>query len=158
MTAESSFWMSVDVAGPGGCWPWLGAKLPKGYGWLRVRGVFYRAHRYAWAAVHGPIPDGAMICHRCDNPPCCNPAHLWLGDAASNNADREAKGRTRLADQTGEANGNHVLTTEDVERVKVELRMGATNRALGERYGVHHSQISNIRRGRSWSNVIDLFA
>lgn len=99
-----------------------------------------------------------MICHACDNPPCCNPGHLWRGTALDNNHDRIAKGWTVHGTHIGEANPNRVLAEEAVEQILFDLRRGATNTELGERFGVHHSQISNIRRGLSWTHVVDMFA
>ena len=86
------FWARVDTSGgPDACWPWQGARLPRGYG--KMTGAGY-AHRIAWELENGPVPAGMYVCHHCDNPPCCNPAHLFTGDAAANNADMDAKGRS----------------------------------------------------------------
>jgi hypothetical protein len=82
------------VRGPG-CWSWAGATR-NGYGVLgrggRAEGLVY-AHRLSWELQHGPIPEGGCVLHRCDNPPCTNPDHLWLGTKADNNRDMAAKGR-----------------------------------------------------------------
>jgi hypothetical protein len=74
---------------PDGCWIFRGSKTSWGYGNLGTA----MAHRVSWEHFNGPIPDGLYVCHRCDVPACCNPAHLWLGSAQENNADRDAKGR-----------------------------------------------------------------
>jgi hypothetical protein len=78
--------------GPDDCWPWT-ASTDGRYGVIHVDGKRQKAHRVAWALVNGPIPDGKHICHHCDNPPCCNPAHMFLGDPALNAQDRDSKGR-----------------------------------------------------------------
>lgn len=76
-----------------GCIEWTGNSLPRGYGLIWVEGRSVLTHRFAWILANGPIPDGMLVCHHCDNPPCCNVAHLFLGTDATNAADRDAKGR-----------------------------------------------------------------
>lgn len=108
-SAIERFWPKVDRSGgPEACWPWVGTKNSAGYGRFCVsarrhprRPPRVMAHRVAYRLCVGEIPAGLFVCHACDNPPCCNPAHLWLGTNADNTADRDEKGRTA----SGEANG-----------------------------------------------------
>jgi hypothetical protein len=93
MTDEERF--DSKVRPSAGCWIWTGGRS-KGYGsfWLGGRDV--RAHRYAYERHHGPIPEGLMICHTCDNPPCVNPHHLYAGTAADNARDARQRGRAHV--------------------------------------------------------------
>ena len=84
----------LDRSGPGDCWIYTGgASTRSGHRQIWSDGKMVLAHRVAYEAAHGRIPDGLCVCHACDNPPCCNPDHLWLGTVADNNADRDRKGR-----------------------------------------------------------------
>lgn len=88
-------WMSIDVGSPEACWEFSGSKNTRGYGSFRVGGKNILAHRLAWQVEMGDIPDGFWVLHRCDNPPCCNPGHLFLGKVTANSRDMIAKGRDR---------------------------------------------------------------
>lgn len=95
-TLVERFWPKVDqTGGPDACWPWTRSLFRRGlpYGQFQWRGRPHVAHRIAWMLTNGEIPEGMKVCHRCDNPPCCNPSHLFLGDQSANERDKVAKGR-----------------------------------------------------------------
>jgi len=107
MTAEA-FWSRTGKGEPGSCWEWKRGRITKGYGavWWEKKQMY--AHRVAWELANGmAVPDGLFVCHTCDNPPCCNPAHLWVGTAADNIADMDAKGRSRRQPVTSECRKGH---------------------------------------------------
>ena len=105
--------------GPNGCWEFQGSRSPKGYGRIRrgpANEAMLIAHRAMWEIVFGQIPKGLCVLHSCDNPPCANPAHLFLGTTLDNNADRDAKGRTAR----GERVGNAKLTREKAKAIRAD--------------------------------------
>lgn len=96
MSVSERFWPKVDRdTTDDGCWPWIAARNSSGYGWFKPGHGAHAvgAHRMAYELTHGPIPDGLLVLHQCDNPPCVRPDHLFLGTVQDNNADKMAKGR-----------------------------------------------------------------
>jgi hypothetical protein len=127
---------------PSGCWEWQGCVTPGpsgGYGQIRYGGRILRVHR----AMLGE-PSG-MVCHHCDNPPCVNPDHLYVGDAKTNAEDRDLRGR-RTAPK-GAENGRAKLTGAQVALIR---RSPETNVALAQRFGVSDVAVSYARRGKTW--------
>jgi len=93
------FYAKVKIDPGTGCWEWAGTRTDKGYGKLKIKGKYVRAHRLSYLLHYGEIASGLYVCHHCDNPGCVNPQHLFLGDAADNAADMVKKGRKpRLPD------------------------------------------------------------
>lgn len=150
---EQSFWKHVDIRTPDECWIWRGV-VTKGYGQFRVNVHRWSAHRLAYHFAHGEIPDGKLVCHSCDNPLCVNPAHLWIGTALDNNADRSHKGRTsHNSINYGSKSGRAKLTESDVIRIRQMMSDGMTNKDIAARYPVDVSVISCIRHRKLWKHV-----
>lgn len=176
MTPES-FWGHVAV-GPS-CWEWQGERTRRvggelSYGRVNWEGRSQRAHRVAWELVNGPIPAGLHVLHHCDNPPCVNPAHLFLGTHTDNMRDMVAKGRNarptserarRMGElghavlrahpelrgrAIGERNTKAKLTADQVREIRAS---DECQRRLAERYGVSNQLISQIRARLVWRHV-----
>ena len=130
------------------CIEWTGARNAQGYGRRGFRGTNWHAHRVAWTEQRGEIPEGMCVLHHCDNPPCVNVDHLFLGTKFDNNMDKITKGRANMP--AGERHFKTTLTQEDVRAIR---NSSATNAALVKQYGVVHQTISNIRLGRTWKAV-----
>ena len=136
---------------PDACWLWTAGKR-RGYGSIRDGGRMRQAHRVAWELAHGPIPDGLCVCHKCDNPPCVNPAHLFLGTKQDNNRDRARKGRQGWI--KGESNGRARLTEDDVREIRALIELGKhSQREIGQEYGVSRTLIGRIVRSEVWTHV-----
>ena len=149
LTIEERFWANVQRGPDSECWPWTGYTDTCGYGMISVKGERTKAHRLAWRLLQGPIPDGAPVLHHCDNPPCCNPACLFLGDPLTNDADKRAKGRAPRQD--GEHNGKARLTWEIVDEMRARYAIGDVTQAhLAEGYGISRAMTSFILTERRW--------
>lgn len=149
------FWARVAVKGPDDCWEWQFCLDRGGYGIMVVSGLRVRAHRISWVIAHGPIPDGLVICHHCDNRACVNPAHLFIGTLADNNADMYAKGRENIVKIIGERNGSAKLTADDVRAIRDAVRQGVIGSVLADRYGLNRKTIYRIVHRRSWAHLTD---
>lgn len=137
------------------CWPWQEKSRDRdGYGLISWRDsetkktVSKRATRYAWEKLYGPIPDGEMVCHTCDNPPCQNPRHWFLGPAAANSADMIQKGRQ----YRGEAHHRATLTEAVVEEIRWlhQQHPELTHREIAERYGTTRKSVTNLLNNITW--------
>lgn len=144
------FWQFVRKAD--GCWLWVGSQSG-GYGTFRLDGKMRKAYRIAWELTNGPIPDGLFACHRCDNPLCVNPAHLFLGTAADNNRDRHAKGRSRGLFVNGSEHPRAKLTDGDVRTMRTLHADGQLPREIAVRFGVSRAQVAKIVTGKAWNHV-----
>lgn len=153
------FRLRVDPNGPiplhvpelGPCSVWLAGRNRQGYGRFVPPGakktVF--AHRWIWERLHGPIPNGLNVLHKCDFPPCVRDEHLFLGTLADNHADQVAKGRTLRGERTPSAK----LTEAAIRDIRSKPLTKADREALSRKYGVGLTTIWDVARGRTWKNV-----
>ena len=147
--SEERFWSKVERRRPGECWPWSACVDRDGYGailLLRPKQMT-GAHRIAYALSVGEVPPGKCVCHRCDNPPCCNPGHLFLGTNAENQADKIAKGRGL----DGERHGRSKLSAAEVSAIRF-LRQNTTftRKEIAMQFGVTRGHVGHIERGLAW--------
>jgi hypothetical protein len=134
------FWPKVAQPDAKDCWEWLGHRDHRGYGRLKSpgkTGPVFKAHRVSYEMHHGPVPEGLHVLHRCDNPACVNPAHLYVGTHADNMDDiarRRRSGRMKFSD-------------EDVRALRVAVDEGMSIAAAARRFGVSESQAHNLVKG-----------
>lgn len=135
------FWERVDMTGT--CWLWTGPVTRDGYG---ACGKADRAHRRSWRDTYGPIPQGLLVCHHCDNRLCVRPDHLFLGTNSDNIADMVSKKRQ----VRGERAGPSKLTERDVLAIRADNR---TSVAIAAAYGLHHSTVLDIKNRHTWKHI-----
>lgn len=149
----------------GRCWLWKLQPNARGYGYVEHGGKTFRAHRLAYQLSTGIDPGNLKVCHRCDNPLCVNPAHLFLGTQADNVRDRDAKQRTARGDrsgaalrpeciQHGESKPNAKLTADDIGNLIAAAARGTeSKRAIARRFGISSTQCRRILGGKAWKHL-----
>jgi hypothetical protein len=162
-SVRDGFWKKVTVRNSDECWEWSGYCIkPKvsrlSYGVYRCLGKQQKAHRLAYKLTYGNIPADMCVCHKCDNPKCCNPSHLFLGTIADNNRDRDNKGRgvvicgkrEGVKYVKGSKSPKAKITESQAVSIYSDLR---SQRAIAREYGISQKAVSFIKRGESWSHV-----
>lgn len=162
------FWSWITRGDTDECWLWTSGHDSDGYGIFSAacpRKKSFRAHRLAYFFSHRADPVGKMVCHSCDTPSCCNPAHLFLGTAQDNQNDCKAKGRTARGDAhmsrtkpetlaRGERHGLHKLDADKVREIRRLYDSGTrSQQSLADSYGVNQYAISRIVRRIAWKHV-----
>lgn len=172
------FWSKVNKSGE--CWKWTAGKTIDGYGRVRCNGRLWLAHRVSWSIANNAIPDGVCVLHRCDNPPCCNPDHLFLGTRLDNNADKTRKGRQAFGERSGsrlhpeclargdksgarlhperlargEDNGKSKLTMTQVVKIRSLCNGGLSHRKTAAIIGIGRSAVGAIMRQKTWAHIL----
>lgn len=142
-TIEDRFFSRFDVV-DSGCWQWRAHSDKDGYGILPTNSSSIRAHRLSYEIYKGAIPQGMVVCHKCDNPGCVNPDHLFIGTSKDNAQDALRKGRN----YTGDKNSRARLSWEEVDAIRASTKPYSI---LAEKYQVSVSTIKDVRRRRTWS-------
>lgn len=145
------FWEKVEKSRPDACWRWT-ANTDGRYGTLTVeRGKSpVKAHRLSWQLVNGPIPKGLAVLHKCDNPSCVNPQHLFLGTQTDNMRDASRKGRIRTPGLRGAAHPNSKLTRDQAREIFLRARAGEVHGRIAADYGISRDNVCVIAKRRSW--------
>ena len=134
------FWSRVEITNLLSCWEWQSMKDRDGYGVYGKKHT--RSHRYAWSLVYGPIPEGKYILHKCDNPACCNPNHLYLGTQANNMRDKVAHNRHPTK-----------LTPDNIRTIRKLATTEATQASIARTFGVCSTTIHRIVTKKQWAHI-----
>lgn len=147
-----NFWSNVYVGSDSECWEWISYSGTREYAETKWHGKNVRCHRKAYELFyHTEIPEGMQVCHTCDNPPCCNPHHMFLGTFQDNVDDRERKGRNKLPHSIGEQHGQHKLTQSQVLEIRKLYNSGQhTYYSLADLFGVTFGNIRKIVKKQTW--------
>lgn len=151
-TPEKRFWKHIDKKENNECWDWIGACNKYGYGQIRLNDKVIRVHRFSWIIHNGKIPGDLYVLHKCDNPLCVNPNHLFLGTHQDNMDDMINKKRDNKA--KGENHGMAKLTSKEVKKIKVLLNQKEISRKrISKMFNISQSVIASINTDKTWRHV-----
>lgn len=153
-------WPKVQKGNPDECWPWLGAADASGYGKIGLGGKTIKATRAVYEDVYGPFDTSLFVCHTCDNPPCVNPSHLFLGTHQDNMDDCVSKGRNIHGERArarhrvrGEAHGRSKLTETQVLSIRERVASGQTMTDTAAHFGISIATVSLIVNRKKWTHI-----
>lgn len=150
---QARFWAKVDVRSPEECWPWM-ASCSHGYGDFRINRRTFRANRLAYQFCIGSIPDGLIVCHRCNNRACVNPAHLYAGTYRDNSHDAVVAGTaSQPPHYLGSKHHAAKLSEAQVIEIRQRAAQGMRFRDLAKLYGVDRCTIGDLVYRRTWTHV-----
>lgn len=142
------FWRKVEKS-ESGCWEWVGSKWNNGYGRFMVEKRRRKAHRISFLLRNGILPSDKIVCHKCDNPSCVNPDHLFLGTVDDNSKDMVSKGRSTH----GERNGRSILRESDVREIRSINPTSQQCRELASKFGCHPNAIKQVVKKETWTRI-----
>lgn len=145
-TLDQQFWPKVKKAAAGKCWEWSGAKNKAGYGNIKTGGKYRNAHRVSYEIHYGTIPKNLFVCHKCDNPSCVNPNHLFLGTPQDNDNDKVTKGRQIRGEQ-------HTLSKLTRESVLQIRKMKGSHQNIADKFGVSRRLIGMVKEKSIWKHI-----
>ena len=147
------FHRNYQINETSGCWEWIGSTFQNrgGYGRFHIGRIGYRAHRVSWLVHHMVWPVGKLVCHKCDNPSCVNPNHLFLGTERDNILDMVRKGRK--ADVSGERHGMAKLSETQVREILKRVSNGEVQRRLAFEYGISPALVCCLVKGKKWRHL-----
>jgi len=151
INVPTDLWKRVEMGGPDECWPWLGATTPNGYGIISINYRNRGTHRLAYELATGVAPGELFVCHTCDNPPCCNPAHLYLGTPKDNTRDMHERGRCRAP----RGSQHHAAKLTEAAVLAIRRRRAAGERAtdLAVEFAVSKPTITRVVKNEGWVHV-----
>jgi hypothetical protein len=149
-----TFWSRVDIKSEDECWNWTWGKHKEGYGRFKYQNKEFQTHRFSYLISYGNLDPNLLVCHKCDNPSCVNPKHLFLGTFKDNAQDRSNKGRCGRKGAIGESSGVSKLTELQVLEIRTLYNEGFGGyKKLGKKFGVHHSNIESIVKKNTWRHI-----
>lgn len=159
-TQEEKFWEKVNIKNEDDCWDWKAHIDSRGYGKIRFNGIYTPAHRVSWILHYQEIPEGLFVCHKCDNPSCVNPKHLFLGTNADNMLDMWNKDRHPIINMgrpshtmIGIKNVNAKLSIDDVKNIRELYTSGISQDEISIMYKVQKPAIWKIVHRKTWKHI-----
>lgn len=151
---KKRFYSKVILPNDDGCMIWSAGKDSWGYGHLNINKSMAKAHRLSYELHYGEIPNGLLVLHKCDNPPCVAPEHLFLGTTLDNTKDCISKGRFTKP-RIGENNPVSKLNVEAIRDIRKRLSNGETQQSIAKFYKISHATIYYVKNNKTWAHVKD---